>query len=116
MLRSKFILNLFLVVFLFQFISCVDDEPQDPAEIAVSIELMVDKVHQGFFEFEINGGTKEEPISLPSEGMDGIYGIRSADLDNLEGEDLSLFDCVNALNPGIVQKVRFRDVSNTFAI
>lgn len=116
MRQSKIILSLILVVFLLQFTSCVDDEPQDPAEIAATIELMVNKVHQGFFEFEIKGGTKEEPINLPTEGMDGIYGIRLADLDNLEGDDLSLFDCINSLNPGIVQKVKLRDVSNTFAV
>jgi hypothetical protein len=113
---SKIFLNIFLVLLLGLHSSCVDEEPQDPAEIAATIERMVDKVHQGFFEFEINGGTKEEPISLPSEGMDGIYGIRLTDLDNLEGDDLSLFDCINSLNPGIVQKVKLRDVSNTFAV
>ena len=112
---SKIFLNLF-VLLLSLHSSCVDEEPQDPAEIAATIEQMVDKVHQGFFEFEINGGTKEQPISLPSEGMDGIYGVRSADLDNLEGDDLTLFDCVNSLNPGIVQRVKLRDVSNTFAV
>ena len=112
---SKIFLNLF-VLLLSLHSSCVDEEPQDPAEIAAIIEQMVDKVHQGFFVFEINGGTKEEPISLPSEGMDGIYGIRLTDLDNLEGDDLTLFDCVNSLNTGIVQRVKLRDVSNTFAV
>jgi hypothetical protein len=113
---TKIFLNLLILTLLFSLASCVDEEPLDPAEIDADIELMVNKVHQGFFEFEINGGTKEESISLPSEGMDGIYGIRSADLDNLEGDDLTLFDCVNTLNPGIVQKVKLRDVSNTFAV
>ncbi len=113
---SKIFLNLLVFLLLFSLASCVDEEPLNPANIEADIELMVNKVHQGFFEFKINGGTKEEPISLPSEGMDGIYGIRSADLDNLEGDDLTLFDCVNTLNPGIVQKVKLRDVSNTFAV
>lgn len=113
---SIILLNIFVLLLLFPLASCVEEEPLDPAEIEASIESMVNKVHQGFFEFEILGGTKEEAIYLPSEGMDGIYGVRSADLDNLEGDDLTLFECVNTLNPGILQKVRLRDVSNTFAV
>ncbi len=96
--------------------SCVKEDDIDPLEVEATIEALVNKIHQGFFEFEIKGGTIDEPISLPTDGMDGIYGIRSADLDNLEGEDLSLFNCINNLNPSFLQRVKLRDSSNTFAV
>lgn len=108
------LLPLFLI-FCFYF-SCVDEKELDPLVVEATIEALVEKIHQGFFEFEIRGGTIDEPINLPTEGMDGIYGIRSADLDNLEGEDLSLFNCINNLNPGIQQRIRLRNSSNTFAV
>lgn len=112
---KKSLLFPLLLLLIFQ-VSCAEEEDLDPLEVEASIEALVDKIHQGFFDFEINGGTIEEPISLPTEGMDGIYGIRSADLDNLEGDDLSLFNCINNLSPGIQQRVRLRNVSNTFAV
>lgn len=112
---KKFFLFLILLILCFQY-SCIKEEEFDSVEVKTTIEALVESIHQGFFDFEINGGTIEEPISLPTEGMDGIYGIRSADLDNLEGEDLSLFNCINSLNPGLLQRVKLRDVSNTFAV
>lgn len=108
------LLSLFLILS-FQF-SCVNEEDFDPLEVEAKIEALVSKIHQGFFEFEVKGGTIDEPISLPTEGMDGIYGIRSTELDNLEGEDLSLFNCINNLNPSFLQKVKLRDSSNNFAV
>lgn len=112
---KKFLQFPLLLLLIFQF-SCTKEEDLNPFEVEATIDALVEKIHQGFFDFEINGGTIEEPISLPTDGMDGIYGIRSADLDNLEGEDLSLFNCINTLNPGIQQRVRLRNVSNTFAV
>ncbi|WP_373521849.1 hypothetical protein [Aquiflexum sp.] len=113
-MKKLLLFPLFLIIF-FQF-SCVKDENPDPLKVEATIEALVDKIHQGFFVYEIAGGTIEESIILPSEGMDGIYGIRSADLDNLEGDDLSLFNCLNNLNPGILQRVKLRDASNNFAV
>ncbi|WP_373493291.1 hypothetical protein [Aquiflexum sp.] len=112
---KKFLLLSLFLILSFQY-SCVKEEDLDPIEVGATIEALVNKIHQGFFEFEINGGTIDEPISLPTEGMDGIYGIRSADLDNLEGDDLSLFNCLNNLNPGIQQRLKLRSSSNTFAV
>lgn len=112
---NKLSLFSLLLILSFQF-SCVKDDYPDPLETQAAIDALVDKIHQGFYEFEVKGGTIDDPLSLPTEGMDGIYGIRSTDLENLEGEDLSLFNCINNLNPSFLQRVRLRDSSNTFAV
>ncbi|MCH6200818.1 hypothetical protein MMU07_14635 [Aquiflexum sp. LQ15W] len=111
-------LFLFLSLFIFSGIlsSCIEEDPQVPEATTADIDRVVDKIHEGFFIFSIQGGTKTQAFSIENEGMDGVYGIRMADLENLEDEDLTLFACANALNPGILQKIKINEASNTFAV
>jgi len=111
-------LFLFLLLFLFSGIlsSCIKDEPQIIKATTADIDRVVDKIHEGFFIFSIQGGTKTQAFSIENEGMDGVYGIRMADLENRQDNDLTLFACANALNPGILQKIKINEASNTFAV
>lgn len=109
---------LFLLFLLFSGIlsSCIKEDPQIPEATSAEIDRVVGKIHEGFFVFSIQGGTKTQAFSLENEGMDGVYGIRMADLENPEGDNLRLFNCANSLNPGILQKIKINEASNTFAV
>jgi hypothetical protein len=113
---SPHFLLLFLLLFSGILSSCIKEDPQIPEATTADIDRVVDKIHEGFFVFSIQGGTKTQAFSLENEGMDGVYGIRMADLENPEGENLRLFNCVNSLNPGILQKIKINEASNTFAV
>ena len=104
------------VIPLFLLNSCIQEEKLSPIQIENQVDAIVEKIHSGFFDFEVKGGTEDQRISIENEGMDGVYGVRMSDLENLEGENLSLFICSNSLNPGILQKIKINDASNTFAV
>jgi hypothetical protein len=112
----KNFLKLSIIIPLIGLLSCSQDEPQDPIKTEAQIEAVVEKIHEGFFDFSVQGGTKNQPISVENDGMDGVYGVRMADLDNLEGDNLALFTCVNSLNAGILQKIKINEASTTFAV
>ncbi|MCL6258061.1 hypothetical protein M3O96_03115 [Aquiflexum sp. TKW24L] len=113
---SSFFLFLFLLLISGILLSCIKEEPQTPEATADEIDRVVNNIHEGFFVFSIQGGTREQAFSIKNEGMDGIYGVRRAELENLEGENLSLYNCVNTLNPGILQKIKINGASNTFSV
>ena len=51
---NKLSLLFLLLILSFQF-SCVKDDDLDPREIEETIETLVSKIHQGFYEFEVKG-------------------------------------------------------------
>jgi hypothetical protein len=116
MILSKKFFKLSILISQFLLFSCVKEVPQDIEVTAEQIARVVDKIHEGFFVFTVQGGTREQSFSIENEGMDGIYGVSRADLESLEGENLSLFNCVNTLNPGILQKIKINGASNTFSV
>lgn len=110
---TKKYLTLLVILPFILYCSCTEEEPELAEDITESV---VEKIHSGFFEFKVLGGTREEAIRLENDGMDGVYGIRLAELEELEGKDLNLFICINDLKIGILQQVRLKDVTNTFSI
>lgn len=105
-----FFLNLFLIFCT----SCFnEDQPSEGAEITI-LEL-TDSLHQEFFDFEIMGGTLTTPLSVSNDGLDGIYGLNMADIDNLEGQNLLFFSCINSLNTNLLQKASLRNALTDFS-
>jgi hypothetical protein len=105
-----FFFNLILIFFT----SCFnEDQPSEDAEN--TIMEITESLHQEFFEYEIMGGTLTTPLSVSNDGLDGIYGLNMADIDNLDGQNLLFFSCINGLNTNLLQKANLRNALADFS-
>lgn len=87
-----------------------EDDP-----VLEEMKIVTEALHQSFFEFTVLGGTEDEPFRLENDGMHGIYGVSRTDADNLEGNNLSLFQCIRDVNPSLTQLLRIRTATNNFS-
>ncbi len=94
--------------------SCNSDDT-DPLVLAAEINEVTEALHSTFFEFQVTGGTIDMGFEDSRQGMHGIYGLSRADMDNLEGSDLSLFQCIENIGPSLPQLVRIRSITNDFS-
>lgn len=94
--------------------ACNSDDT-DPLVLAAEINEVTDALHATFFEFQVEGGTIEQGFKDTRQGLHGIYGLSRADIDNLEGSNLSLFQCVEDIGPSVPQLVRIRTITNDFS-
>lgn len=106
--HSIFLLSLVL------FIGCNSDDT-DPDIVTAEINEVTDVLHETFYEFPVEGGTIEQGFEDPRQGLHGIYGASRADMDNLEGSNLSLFQCIETIGPSVNQLVRIRSITNDFS-
>jgi hypothetical protein len=110
--RMKYTYTCLILIFL---VSCFNEtEPTDEDE--ASIQRIIDNLHEGFLEYEVTGGTLNEAIRVSNGGMDGIYGVRLADLDNLQGDNILFLRCINELNTNLIQKAQLRNEINDFTV
>ncbi|GHB29301.1 hypothetical protein [Mongoliitalea lutea] len=78
-------------------------------------EILIESLHNTFFQFNLLGGTESEDFSVENDGMHGIYGLSRSDSDILEGNDLILFSCIRSINLSLSQLVRVRTATNNFS-
>jgi hypothetical protein len=105
-----FFLNLILIFCA----SCFnEDQPSENTESTI-LEI-TESLHQEFFEYEIMGGTLTAPLSVSNDGLDGIYGLNMANIDNLDGQNLLFFSCINSLNTTLLQKASLRNALADFS-
>lgn len=105
-----------LVLFLTGIIaSCKFGSDGDQDRRPEDLETVTEALHNTFFSFEVLGGSESEEFRLENDGMHGIYGLSRTDVDRLDGNNLTLFQCIQNTNPSIPQLVRIRTATNSFS-
>lgn len=113
--KRNLLISKSLIVLLLVASSCKLGLKGDEDPVLEEMKIVTEALHQSFFEFTVLGGTEDEAFSLENEGMHGIYGVSRTDADNLEGDNLSLFQCIRDVNPSLTQLLRIRTATNEFS-
>ncbi|MGY6521102.1 MAG: hypothetical protein ACXIUD_05195 [Mongoliitalea sp.] len=84
-----------------------DDRPNDPRE------TLIESLHNTFFQFNVLGGTESEDLRVENDGMHGIYGLSSTDIERLSG-NLGILRCFQATSLTMQQMARVRSSTMEF--
>ncbi|EOZ98636.1 hypothetical protein A33Q_1290 [Indibacter alkaliphilus LW1] len=118
-MKSRF----FILSIMVMFIACQMDrefdsdlEEEDDENVSITdVDEVTDSLHETFFEFEVEGGDQNSAFQDQNEGLHGIYGVSRTDANNLEGNQLNIFNCFQSINLSLPQLNQIRAATNSFS-
>jgi hypothetical protein len=92
---------------------CMSKEEKTPPQD--DLELVTERLHQTFYEFNIHGGTLNIPFDVENFGLNGFYSLTRSQTGGLEGSNKKLFDCIKSVEPNLFQLSAIKKGTDQFS-